>query len=196
MNPADLEYPAGVEALIERELDRLAGPGTWWTGTERVAIAAEARAALGAPLPAATPLRDMAVEAARKIAAEPETITEAWVRDILGRGLKPEAMVELLGVVSRLMTIDTLSFAVDRPLRSLPQPKYGDPSNRYEAGATLQDTWLPLVKPASLSAVAAEEVGRQDVMTTLNGPTSFDSLTPAQAELVICRTSLLNHCFP
>src|SRR5207244_248074 len=42
-------------------LDRIRSPGTWWTGGERVAIAAEARGAArcalwGAPLPLPTPL--------------------------------------------------------------------------------------------------------------------------------------------
>ncbi len=84
---------------------RLAAPGTWWTGTERVAIAAEARhardcafcgarAAALSPLAVGgvharldSPLADAAIEAIHRIRTDPGRLGETWFLRLREAGL-------------------------------------------------------------------------------------------------------------
>jgi len=90
-----LPIPDAMRAAHRRAWERLAAPGAWWTGAERVAIAAEVRAsrtcalcherkaalsphALAGEHAAAGGLPAPAVEAAHRIASDPGRLTHAW----------------------------------------------------------------------------------------------------------------------
>src|SRR5688500_12860794 len=92
----------------ERFWRRLAAPGAWWSGAERVAIAAETRAARGCRLcgerkqalspsavsgthDRATELSSAAVEAIHRVTTDPGRLSRAWLDRTLAEGVSVEA---------------------------------------------------------------------------------------------------------
>lgn len=206
MDGSALSLPDELQHAADQVWADLARPGTWWTGAERVAIAAEARGARSGAHPDSTPLREMAVEAARAISVNAGSISEQWIQGILGRGLKALALVELLGVVSRVAAIDTLYFGFSLDDRPFPDPLPGSPTLEQPAMVELDGGWLPTVGPASapssLSGVPSEQATMLDLhgalYLTIDQMVDFTiegrGLSRAQMELVAARTSLLNDC--
>jgi hypothetical protein len=145
---------------------RLAGPGSWWTGQERVAIAAESRLALGCALcharkQALSPytvagehhhggsaLPPRAVDSVHRIVTDPGRITRRWVEDNVTAGLSKPAYVELVGIVVAVLSIDEFHRALGLPLEALPKPRAGEP-DRYRPGVLSEDIgFVPTVPPA------------------------------------------------
>lgn len=201
----ELTLAPAYRAGIDREWDRLASPGTWWSGAERVALAAVARAArAGEPLPAPD-LPAAAVDAAARLSADPH-VDLAWVEDLEERDLEPPAYVEILGVVARLDAVDTFLFGIGAPTRPLPDPRPGEPSRSPVPGAAINEGFVPTVGTAfahnALSAVAAEQEAQYDLhgvlymtMEEMGDLEIVRDLDRAQIEFVAARTSLLNDCF-
>lgn len=142
----------------------LAGAGSWWSGAERVAIAAESRHALdcaycrarraalspytlagehdhGGGLPA------RAVDAVHLIVTDQGRITRRWVDDNAANGLSKEAYVELVGVVVAVVSIDEFHRALGLPLEPLPEPRSGEIS-RYRPEVLADDVgFVPTIPP-------------------------------------------------
>src|SRR5262244_2211354 len=106
----DISYSAALvpvradfAAAHTRFWKRLALPGAWWTGAERVAIAAEVRQAQHCALcqarrEALTPAAvegehdpssalPAAVEVIHRVVTDPERLSRKWCKDILAAGL-------------------------------------------------------------------------------------------------------------
>lgn len=202
-----LAVPADIDGLIERQWERLRRGGTWFSGEERVLIAAEARGIPGPDVD--TP----AAAAARAIHDRPASITREWLAGLEAEGLTLAEYVEVLGIVSQLRAIDTFEFGVGRPVRPLPEPTAEGPSPAIVPDATINGGWVPTVGPAYppsvLSSVAAEnEAAMEDIHGILYlAPTAGDGYTMGnmtvvrdglnrtQMEFVAARTSLVNDCF-
>ena len=193
------------DALVAREWDRLAAPGTWLTGAERVRIAREARRAMRGGPP--EPLLPVMIEAAHRVAVAAATIRPDDLDRWAVEGLDEWSYVELVGVVSRLAALDVAAFGLGRAPADLPEPRSGDPSKVRAEGATVSDGWVPTVGGASaisaLSAVPAEQEALLQVHAELylrpeqmlDDDVVRDDLGRAQMELVAARTSYLNNCF-
>ena len=194
------------EALVDREWDRVANAGTWWTGTQRVAIASEARLAHD-DAPSTNHLSAAATEAARRVSVEAATIRQVDIDRWADGGLDPFAYVELVSVVSRLAAIDVATFGLGMDERPLPIPQLGNPSLERPADAVVSDGWVPTVGPAwapgSLSAVPDEVDAMFDVHGVLylsmeqmsDNEIVRDGIHRTQIELTAARTSWLNECF-
>src|SRR5713226_245549 len=93
---------------------RLAAPGSWWTGAERVAIAAEVRQARHCALcqarqaaltPAAVEghhdhlgaLPNTAVDVIHRVVTDPGRLSQKWFTETLAAGLSAEQYVEIIG---------------------------------------------------------------------------------------------------
>lgn len=130
-------------------LTRLALPGTWWTGAERVAIAAEARAA-----------RHCHVCAERKAALSPSMVTDPHQTSPAHAGVLPDEIVDIvhfsimdaarmtpdriatvfaadlteahfveaLGIAASQRSMDQTCLGLGVPLHALPIPEPGDPT--------------------------------------------------------------------
>lgn len=171
-DPSYAEAPVTVRPDLpaaHREAWRcLASPGTWWTGAERVAIAAEARtaercslcrarrralspgAAAGAhdragPPSSGAQLPDPAVEAAHRIAADPARLSRSWRDALRADGLDDEHYVELVGVVVTLVGIDAFCRGLGVPLHALPTPVPGEPTRRRPLAARDDGAWVPML---------------------------------------------------
>lgn len=191
---------------LNREWERLASPGTWWTGAERVQIAAVARAAREQQGRPDTSLPEAAVAAAARLSANPR-VDAAWFAGVQAMGMHAEAYVELLAVVSRLSAVDSFMFgiATDNP-QPLPDPGPGEPSRTVTSEARLNGALAPTIgkpgAPNALSAVPAEQEATFDLhgvlylsLEEMGDPTIVKDLSRAQMELLAARTSLLNDCF-
>ncbi len=140
--PIRPDIPAAYQAFWQR----LARPGSWWTGEQRVAIAAETRAALdcnwcASRKAALSPygqegehtqyaqatgvLSDLAVDAVHRVITDQSRITQHYVNDNAERGLSKGAYVELVGLVVAVFSIDEFHRALGLGLEDLPQPIAG-----------------------------------------------------------------------
>ena len=134
-DPIRPDIPAAHRAFWER----LARPGTWLTGAERVAIAEECRrarscrlcadrkAALSASMvpgahEASGPLSAELVEAVHRITTDASRLSRSWVDGLLTNGLPVEAYVEAVGVTVQLISVDGFHQALGLPLEALPAP--------------------------------------------------------------------------
>jgi len=155
----------------EKAWNEIGRAGTWWTGVERVAIAAETRHAVSCPLCAArrqalspsmvggdhASLRMLpaaAVEAIHRIRTDSGRIGEAWYRGLLAAGMDQERYVELISVVVITVAIDTFQFAAGLDPLPLPAAHPGEPARRRPVGAKRELTWVATLAP--------EDVGPND----------------------------------
>jgi len=154
-----LPIPDAMRAAHRGAWERLAAPGAWWTGAEKVAIAAEVRAARACHLcherkaalsphavagehAASDSLPAAAVEAAHRIASDPGRLTRAWYEKTLAAGLAEAHYVELLGVVVTVVNLDALHRALGVAPEPLPAPRAGEPS-RKRPPAVQESAWVP-----------------------------------------------------
>jgi len=201
-----IELASAYTEGLDREWARMSASGTWWTGAQRVALAAAARAAReGDELPDVD-LPAPAVEAAVRLSVDPH-VDQAWVADLVARGLALEPYVEILAVVSRIAAVDTFLFAIGHQQRPLPdEGSHTEPTRELVAEATIQGAFVPTTgvpfPPTALTAVPPEGEALGDLHTVLYlsmfdmGDQALvrDDLSRIQIELVAARTSLLNDC--
>ena len=141
---------------------RLASPGSWWSGPERVAIAAESRAArkcnfcverkqalsphaLENEHGAGGVLSSIAVDAVHRIVTDQTRITRSWVKSNSESGLSLEAYVELAGIVVAILSIDEFHRALGLPLEALPEPMEGEPDHYMPANLAYDTGFVPMI---------------------------------------------------
>jgi hypothetical protein len=144
--------------------NRLAAPGAWWSGAERVAIAAEARHAWQCSLcrarqsalpPAAVDgdhdhlhaLPEVAVDVIHRVMTDPGRLSKKWFDCILEAGLTEEQYVEIIGTLVALISIDRFCLGIGVPLHELPLPLAGAPSHYRPEGLMTGDAWVPMLRP-------------------------------------------------
>ncbi len=145
-----------------RAWQRLAKPGTWWTGRERVAIAEESRNGpecklckerkaalatytiegrhgnLGA-------LPEEVVEIIHRVVTDPGRLNRAWYEQVIARGVEEPRYVEIIGVVVTVVSIDTFCRGIGVPPHPLPMPVDGEPSRHSPKGAKPEGAWVPMI---------------------------------------------------
>lgn len=178
MNPAPyeaapIEIRDDLAAAHRRAWDHIAGPGTWWSGTERVALAAETRNAPACRLcrerkealsPAAVAgshdrigvLPEYAVEVVHRVRTDPARLTRSWFEDVVRSGLTPEQYVEIVSVVVHVVSVDTFARGIGIAPLPLPPPASGEPTCRRPRGAKPGPAWVPWIDPADLTAAEAD----------------------------------------
>jgi hypothetical protein len=168
-------------AAQTRAWQALGRAGTWWTGEERVALAAEVRAAAACGLcrarkaalspytvagthdgPGALPAAT--VEAVHRIATDPGRLKRDWYNGLLAAGLGDAAYVELIGVVTTVLPIDAFCRAVGVPPHPLPVPEPGTPTRYRPGGARDEGAWVPTI-PGHAAGPA-----ERDLYADLPGP--------------------------
>ncbi len=207
-NFADAPIPIRTEIseAFRREWSFLAAPGTWWSGEERVQIAAEARRAMarersGDELPAAV------AGVVRTVAAESPLISAEWVEGLAAKGVDMPAYAEIIGVLARLSAVDMFHRALGLPLEPLPDPEPGEPSRTPPpTNLVLGKSFVPMALmvsiPQTVSLVPPETVAWQELsdamymtLGEMGDPDFRQGLHRTQMELVAARTSQINECF-
>ena len=160
---------------VEVAWNRLASPGTWWSGAERLAIAAEARHAKTCELcrqrktalsPYTVPgehdstsdLPPAAIEAIHRIVTDAGRITERWIFLLIEGGempaLEETKYVEIIGIIAVLTGLDKLHQGLGLAPRDLPAPIAGEPSRQRPLGAKRNLAYVATLAP--------EDVGSDD----------------------------------
>jgi hypothetical protein len=161
---AEARTPVRADLIQAHEQlwQNLAEPGTWWTGAERVAIAAEVRVARACPLctdrksalsPAAVEgqhdthgvLPSSVVDMIHRISTDPGRLSQNWYERLLADGVEDTHYVEALGVVVRTVSIDSFCRGVGIPPHPLPTPIPGEPSRRRPPQAQTDVAWVPMI---------------------------------------------------
>lgn len=216
-----LDRHATVDAAVDDAWSALARPGAWWTGAERVAIAAAARNAAPRPLWDAAPdLAAMSRDAAgavlspfvaglvERVAVEPSSLTRDTVRAIASE-IGDSAYAELASVVCQVVAVDQLAAAVGADRRPLPDPGPGHPSRGRPEGMADVGGHIDMTADAvgpnvarSLSLAGDDHIRwRNLVFAMYSGDEFMDmvwstrALSRPQVELLAARTSALNECF-
>ncbi|MFY0610677.1 MAG: hypothetical protein JXQ99_04045 [Hyphomicrobiaceae bacterium] len=162
-----LPIRAGLAGAIEDAWQRLARAGTWWSGGERISIAAEVRRAAtcglcGQRKVALSPytidgghdtdgvLPADSVEAIHRLATDAGRVTETWVRGIIEGSLGEERYVEIVSIVAIVTALDTFDRALGRAPRELPEPVPGAPSHERPAGAKRNLAWVATLAPEDI----------------------------------------------
>ncbi len=152
----------GFALSHQRFWTRLAAPGTWWSGAERVAIAREARAAqscvhckerkaalsphgVNGAHTAATDLPSAAIEVIHAVMHDAGRLTRRWCEARLAEGLTDGQYVEVIGTVVALISIDQFCHGVGTAEHPLPSPLPGTPNRYRPASAGHDEAWVPMV---------------------------------------------------
>jgi len=173
------DAPVAVRADLietqERLLEHLRRPGCWFTGAERLAIAAESRHAPACPLcrerkAALSPehpsgahervtggrLADPVVEVAHRVRTDSGRLSRAWFERTLASGLEIGPYVEAVGVVALLAGLDFFCRALGVPLHPLPEPADGAPTRHVPEGLRSDIAWVPILTPENASGPEAD----------------------------------------
>ena len=165
-NYADAPYPirSDIPEAYRDYWQKLASPGTWWTGAERIAIAEESRIALTCAYCAerkealspynfpgqhdtAGKLPERVVDTVHRIITDQSRITQSFVDDNDANGLSKGAYVELVGIVVATFSIDEFHRALGMPVEPLPEPVSGEPSHHQPQMLSEDIGFVPTVPP-------------------------------------------------
>ncbi|MBW2271295.1 MAG: hypothetical protein JRH16_22310 [Deltaproteobacteria bacterium] len=167
------------EDLVEahrRAWRRIAEPGTWWTGEQRVAIAAETRNALSCSLcrerkQALSPnavegehqslggLPAPVVDVIHRVRTDPGRLSKRWFEQIRAAGVGDAEYVETISVVVTLTSIDFFCRAIGTAAHPLPAPVAGEPARHRPQGARPEGAWVPMIAHANATGPEADLYG-------------------------------------
>jgi hypothetical protein len=165
---ADSAYPvrADLAAIHTSQWDQLGAPGTWGTGAQRLAVAAEARIAgydggvLEEPADGGASVDLVLPEGARRVvqrlAVSPKDVDEAFFKQALKDGLSDSEYVEIVGLVARITNFDVFARGIGVALQPLPAPRPGATSRERPAAAVSEQAWVPTVPNAPDGGETAE----------------------------------------
>lgn len=178
--------------------EKIASPGNWWRGADRVAIAAEVRAAQACELckerkaalspfsvegmhNTSTNLPPVAVDAVHRVVTDVSRLTENWLSDCVKQGLSHEQYIELLGIVVAVVSIDAFHRALGIELEILPEPKAGEPSRYRPMTAKKGDAWVATI---AASMADGDEADLYDGMRQTGNVLLAMSLVPDSVRLL------------
>jgi hypothetical protein len=197
INYQGLPWPVrdDVTAAQRRAWERLGRAGTWLTGAERIAVAAETRHAPNCTLcqqrkDALSPnsvngrhdqlgaLPESEVEQIHRIHTDPGRLSRAWYRDLCDGGVAEERYVEIVGVIATAVAIDTFTKGLGLDLWPLPEAQEGMPSRHRPAAAEQQMAWVSTLSPQDAMGSVDEDLygGRPTVGNVVQAM----SLVPAE----------------
>ncbi len=153
--------------------DRLARPGCWWSGAERVAIARAIRTAPTCALclerkQALSPLAvegvhdaegvlpEAAVEVVHQVVNDPGRLSRTWFEKVLASGLGEERYVETLGLVVAVVSVDAFCRGLGVPPHPLPEPLPGEPSRYRPPGARADVGWVSMIPVGAARGAEAD----------------------------------------
>ncbi len=194
-----------IRARIDVAMQSLSEPGTWLGSGDRIRAAQTARAARS---DVATDPSDALEETANVIGAEPASTTEGWVTRMVSELGNEETYVEVMGIATRTVMIDTFSRLLGYEPPPFPHPTPGEPSRReVEPRPKRVRSWISvgssLVPPFTQILVPDENAVTYPLIESLY-MTDADMADPdfargalhrTQIEFVAAIVSYANECF-
>ena len=158
-----------LKTAHETAWNKIAGPGDFFSGEERIEMIRAARDADDCELTLARKnaispfavtgeyvgdylLDSNTIDVIRRIASDPGRLTRAWFDQVIANGLAPEEYVEVVSVVTTSIIIDTLHQALGLAQPLLPQAREGNPRKVLNSGAIEIGAWLPVLDVPSQTA--------------------------------------------
>ena len=158
-----------LKTAHENTWNKIAGPGDFFSGEERIEMIRAARDAddcevTRARKNAISPfavngeyvgdylIDSNTIDVIRRIASDPGRLTKAWFDQVIANGLAPEEYVEVVSVVTTSIIIDTLHQALGLAQPLLPQAREGNPRKVLNSGAIEIGAWLPVLDVPSQTA--------------------------------------------
>ena len=166
INYSSARYPVRTNfaETHNRFWDRLASPGSWLSGAQKVAIAKEVRQShdctlckqrkqalspyqvVGKHESASSELNDTIIEIVHRIVTDSARLTKNWHDDIMAQGIKSAEYVEILGTIVHTFAIDEFCRGLGIPLNELPEPKAGEPTGYVPENASNDaGAWVPVL---------------------------------------------------
>jgi hypothetical protein len=149
---------------LNRNHDRLAQPGCWLDGRQRLDVAAEARNAWDCPLcqvrkEALSPhavsgdhvglgrLPAPWVDVIHRLVTDPGRLSARWYHDAMDGGMVEDEIIEVISVTVQAVVIDcfTAAIGMDRP--APPEPAPGQPARKHAAEAKTGPGWAATIAP-------------------------------------------------
>ena len=156
----NLHIRSDLTAAHAHVWEKLAAPGTWWNGSERLAVAEVVRVALGESdpvppwdsasksgrLPNSSRISSELQDAVYRLAVHAGTLTEGWYQKMrAATGVTPQQWVEIIEVTISVASV--LRFAqlagIDSP--DLPEPLQGHPTRQTQPSKPAKHHWVPVV---------------------------------------------------
>ena len=197
---------------------RIASPGSWWTGAQRIEAARLAREARSQrssapwqraqPLPAAGVLPPRASDLVLRVAVDVHTLDADWVAETVAQ-LGDGAYVELCAVVVCTTAVDAFAEALGVELEPLPDALPGEPDGVLPEGMGDVGAFVPMAEnqagpnvARALSLVPQDNAAFFGLVGTMYAFANFSelvwkdaALSRPQVELVAARVSAVNECF-
>ncbi len=137
------------------------GPGTWYSGEERIAVLAETRAARHCGLCTArktalspytlqgehdsvTGLPEPVLEVVHRITTDSGRLTEKWFHSIMGAGLSEPEYIEIVSLVATATVLDSFAVALGCEVADPGEPLDGEPSRIRNDQVCDGGAWVPL----------------------------------------------------
>lgn len=188
--------------------EHLGGPGTWWTGAERVAIAAEARQAddcdfCHARKAALSPgavggehrgygvLPAHLVDVIHRVRTDSGRLSRAWFDAAIAGGLQVPAYVELIAVATMVTGADYFTRATGIAPFPLPEARAGSPSRYVPASAKPGTAWVPMIDPEDAAGAEADLYPHGTIV-----PNVFRALSLVPAEARMLQSLAASHYLP
>ena len=156
----NLHIRSDLTAAHAHVWEKLAAPGTWWNGSERLAVAEVVRVALGdsnpvppwdsasksGRLPNSSRISSELQDAVYRLAVHAGTLTEGWYQKMRdATGVTPQQWVEIIEVTISVASV--LRFAqlagIDSP--DFPEPLQGHPTRQTQPSKPAKHHWVPVV---------------------------------------------------
>ncbi len=207
-------------AAHNNALYAIAAPGAWWSGSDRLAIVREARAAVACSLcqqrtgslsaiaisgehDSGNDLPPSAIEAIHGIRNHSGRLTRRWFDHVIAKGMRPEAYVELVAVVASPVVVDTYAQGVGLDLPNLPQAQTGAPTSESSTDVVDAGAWIPIARQggANILRSLALVPNALDLFFGAFGnsyymaPNARFALARPQVELIAARVSAVHECF-
>ena len=164
-----------ITAAQVRTWEKLGQPGTWLTGAERLAVAAEARNAGSCKLCAARKdalspeaaqgehdhlgqLSALEVEQIHRIRTDPGRLSRSWFQGLADQGMVEERYVETVGVIANLVAIDTFTKGLGLDPWPLPSAQPGEPSRLRPVAASRELAWVHTLPPQGAIGTVDEDL--------------------------------------
>ena len=216
-----------ADATLQRHravFDRVATPGSWWSGADRNLIITETRTAptcrlCRAKQSALSPagvtgehdntgkLPPIAVEVIHAVRNDSGRLTRRWFDDVIDMGMQEEAYVELVAIVASAVIIDSFTQSSGRGLIELAEAERGFPDFERSDDVGEVGAWLPIANTGVNGSTA--HITRSLGLVPCALELFFDAFEPSyymgknkrfaldqdQVELVASRVSAVNECF-
>jgi hypothetical protein len=199
--------PQTIVSMCRETWKEIAAPGSAWSGQDRVAMARLARSARLGIDEEEYGLAPEVQKTVRTLATAPSETSESFVDACVSTVGEP-AYVELVGLVARVVAIDTFSRLVGVVPEVLPDPEPGEPVPASPTEpARKGKTWVAMtglpIPPNVLSLVPPAQQATNLTAETLymtgaqmdDPDTTIDGLHRTQIEVVASAVSHANNCF-